>query len=113
MRVADGAMPLRRSLAALLRVRPKPNFHRNDDRKLGEGMQGCARCELFRFFACGGRVSGAVEFQARLRSRRGREVKTRTLCQPRKECGTRKRLAFTSVVWKGWSPAMGYPGAGR
>jgi hypothetical protein len=36
-----------RLLAALLRVRREPNFHRNNDRKLGEGMQGCGRCELF------------------------------------------------------------------
>ena len=54
MRVTDGAMLRARVLAALLRVRPKPNFHRNNDRKLEGGMQGCARCELFGFFACGG-----------------------------------------------------------
>jgi hypothetical protein len=48
MRVTGGGMLRARVLAALLRVRPKPNFHRNNDRKLGEGMQGCARCELFK-----------------------------------------------------------------
>jgi hypothetical protein len=47
VRVTDGGMLGARVLAALLRVRREPNFHRNDDRKLGEGMQGCARCELF------------------------------------------------------------------
>jgi hypothetical protein len=56
--VADGEMLGARVLAALLRVRREANFHRNNDRKLGEGMQGCARCELFRFFAFNGRVSG-------------------------------------------------------
>jgi hypothetical protein len=48
-----------RLLAALLRVRPKPNFHRNDDRKLGEGKQGCGRCELLEFI--GSRVTGRQE----------------------------------------------------
>jgi hypothetical protein len=67
MRVTDGGMLGARVLAALLRVRPKPNFHRNNDRKLGEGMQGCGRCELFRFCACNGRVSGPPEFQTLLR----------------------------------------------
>jgi hypothetical protein len=58
VRVTDGGMLAARVLAALLRVRPKANFHRNNDRKLGEGMQGCARCGLLEFFECNGRVFG-------------------------------------------------------
>jgi len=53
MRVTDGAMLRARVLAALLRVRPKANFHRNNDRKSECGMQGCAHCGLSRFFASG------------------------------------------------------------
>jgi len=49
--VRDGGMLRARLLAALLRVRREPNFHRNNDRKLEGGMQGCARCGLFKFFA--------------------------------------------------------------
>jgi hypothetical protein len=67
MRVTDGAMPPRRSLAALLRVRPKANFHRNNDRKLEGGMQGCARCELFGGLGKTEGFSGDVEFWAVLR----------------------------------------------
>jgi hypothetical protein len=75
VRVTDGGMLRARVLAALLRVRPKPNFHRNDDRKLGEGMQGCARCGLFKFCACNGRVFRAPRslrpcFEARERGKK-------------------------------------------
>ena len=51
MPVTDGVMLGARVHPALLRVRPKPNFHSNNVRKLGEGKQGCGRCELLRIFA--------------------------------------------------------------
>ena len=38
-------------LGALLRVRSEPNFHRNNDTKSGEGMQGLGACGRFGFFA--------------------------------------------------------------
>jgi hypothetical protein len=69
VRVTDGGMLGARVLAALLRVRPKANFHRNNDRKLGEGMQGCARCELFKFSACDERFLATPEFEVLLRVR--------------------------------------------
>jgi hypothetical protein len=37
--------------AAPLVARSKPNFHRNNDRKSGCGLQGCAHCGLSRFFS--------------------------------------------------------------
>jgi len=90
--VTDGGMLGARVLAALLRVRREPNFHRNNDRKLGEGMQGCARCELFRFFAFSGRFCGRSG-NFRVASRWGREVKTRTLQKPKSAApGKDKRL---------------------
>ena len=82
MRVTGGAMLRARVLAALLRIRPKPNFHRNNDRNLGGGMQGCARCELFGFFACSGRLLGAVEFEALLRGQ-GKKSKPAPFTQRR------------------------------
>jgi hypothetical protein len=65
--VRDGGMLRARLLAALLRVRREPNFHRNNDRKSEGGMQGCARCELFGGLGKTEGFSGDVEFWAVLR----------------------------------------------
>ena len=107
MRVTGGGMLGARVLAALLRVRREPNFHRNNDRKLGEGMQGCGSCELFRFFACGkARLGGKSAerkqvvcgfFMSWLKPRPTknleRNVKTRTLQRPKSAApGKDKRL---------------------
>jgi hypothetical protein len=73
--VRDGGMLRARLLAALLRVRREPNFHRNNDRKLGEGMQGCGRCELFGFFASSGRVSGRGGISGVVRGGGGEKLK--------------------------------------
>jgi hypothetical protein len=64
----DGGVLGARVLAPVMRVRREANFHRDNDRKLGGGIQGLECCELLQGIGGQGK-----DF------RDGGEVKTRTL----------------------------------
>jgi hypothetical protein len=47
-------------LAVLLSADPKPNFHRNNDRKERGGMQGLGGCGLFQILCIEGAIFSAT-----------------------------------------------------
>jgi len=86
-------------LVALISADPKPNFHRNNDRKQVGGMQGLGGCGLFKFLRSKDRFSGTAELYVLRHSIAGEQVKIRTLHKPK---GSAPRTGWGSFVLKWW-----------
>jgi hypothetical protein len=63
----DGGVRGARVIASVRRVRREAYFHRDNDRKLGGGIQGLECCELLRGLGAGEGFPAMKEFQAVLR----------------------------------------------
>jgi hypothetical protein len=95
-----------RVLASVMRVRREAYFHRDNDRKLGGGIQGLECCELYRGLGAGEEFSGGAGFRV---VRRGRGKSQNT--NPSHVEGFGTPASFISAWSKlrcrveGWPPA--------
>jgi hypothetical protein len=105
----DGGVRGARVLASVMRVRREACFHRDNDRKLGGGIQGLECCELFGLGA-GEEFSGAGDFgrwfAGGARSQNPNPSQNEGFGTPRVSVVLE---ANSGAARKGWSPALLVP----